>query len=435
MRPISKATSRAIAEAIAKDGNLKHCQLVRQVKNDNESLRKNLRSLSIDLIVSTFFFATLFASAVATTTCLAADLLVENTDFDSYKSSRPGFTSTSDLVLDMSEIPRSREKMAARVSLERQIEKLKTADGMRVLWWNIADGKTLSDHTLENNILTLTGSDLKPDLMLFGEYSENSFTPSVQAQLLVDYPYHFVIPYNAYLIQLGIAVYSRTEIHVDQRTELQWIPADLRAGQNTSQNTSQNIGQAGDHVASQESPEVDQYRKKWFTGGDGNMFYLRPLWDLRVKFKGRDVSVVPIHLAQPWRQIRMSATNRLTAIYSIVRELFFSERNPLMVQLKNLEKWLKRNPSDGRIILGDFNTPVGFQGLMQTVGYQNLSGYLKPAVQTETTSFPAPASPLAQQYPKMQIDHAFTQGTLGSTAAEIMPLRGSDHFPLYGVFN
>ena len=50
----------------------------------------------------------------------------------------------------------------------------------------------------------------------------------------------------------------------------------------------------------------------------------------------------------------------------------------------------------------------------------------------EFHTFPTPSAPV-RYYPQMQLDHGFHSESLDVRAAEALPMKGSDHYPIYFV--
>jgi endonuclease/exonuclease/phosphatase family metal-dependent hydrolase len=82
------------------------------------------------------------------------------------------------------------------------------------------------------------------------------------------------------------------------------------------------------------------------------------------------------------------------------------------------------------IVVGDFNMPKELMGF-STLGFQKISSGLTDIIASGAPSFPSSGAVETKKFPLMQIDHAFTSPSLSATAGEVLPLRGSDHYPLY----
>jgi endonuclease/exonuclease/phosphatase family metal-dependent hydrolase len=310
------------------------------------------------------------------------------------------------LTIDLGHQPQ--EPSGKKLAL--QLTKIREAKGLRVFWWNVARGELSGDGSLLKNLQALAQSDLSPDIIALGEVSRDMVVHELEKQIGQSYSHSEFLPYNRFSPNLGIYVLSRYPLKLNAQKTLGWIPEEL-------------------------SPtERADYLTKWRSPSADDPFYLRTVSDLRVDYLGTEISLVPVHLAQPWRQIRETSSNRATAMIDTLKEIFFGTSNPLFTQIKELQTWLHQQSSSARVVFGDFNTPTGFLGF-PTRGFRELMSEMHESLARSAISFPTPSSPLKSQYPSVQIDHAFVEGDVNATSAEVLPLKGSDHFPVYGVFS
>ncbi|MES2963850.1 MAG: endonuclease/exonuclease/phosphatase family protein [Bdellovibrionota bacterium] len=299
----------------------------------------------------------------------------------------------------------SKSEQARWNVLTREIS---AAKGLRVFWWNIANGGGEGDvRTLSSNLELLVRSKLSPDVLALGEYSARALPESTSALLETQYPIRQHIRYNS-LTSNGIAIFSRLPLKTVRAANLRWIPSALSA------------------------EEVVSYREFWAQGhtdgGDG--FYVRPLREIEIVYEGKSIAFTPIHLAQPWRELGKRADGKVDFALLTMRELYFGTKNPLITQVNVLTNWLNAGTTPEKIVVGDFNLPRSFVGF-PTLGFSRLDGILDPAIKQVENSFPTPSSP--HSYPPMQIDHAFVGGNLKVVAAGVLPLKGSDHYPVFAV--
>lgn len=280
--------------------------------------------------------------------------------------------------------------------------------GLRVFWWNIANGGSEGDvRTLSSNLELLVRSKIKPDVIALGEYSAKALPKATLDLLVATYEARQFIAYNK-LTSTGIAVFSRLPLKTVRAATLRWVPSAL-------------------------SPDAaEAYREYWAKGhGDGgDGFYVRPLREIQVVYEGKAIGLTPIHLAQPWRQLSKQTDGKVDFALKTMSELYFRTSNPLITQLSVLTNWLKSGMTPEKLVLGDFNLPRSFAGI-PTLGFRRLERVLDSAIPHVENSFPTPSSP--HSYPPMQIDHAFIAGELQSVAAGVLPLKGSDHYSVYVV--
>ena len=283
-------------------------------------------------------------------------------------------------------------------------------DGLKVTWWNIANGMIGSEGNgliLAKNIDRLISSPLRPHVIALGEYQKGSLPEQTIENLKRIYPYSTFIPYNEQT-DVGMVVFTNLPLKVGRQTTLKWIP---------------------EHIGEQQRRD---YLETWSSGDPEHdeAFYTRSVRELEIIFENRKIAIVPVHLAQPWRQLRERSQGRVDFMMGMAKELFLSGSNPLITQVNSLDQWLSESKLQDRIVLGDFNLPRGIFGV-PTLGYRRLVDTMAPAIRGEQPSFPAPSSP--HREPPTQIDHAFLAGGLSAEAGVVAPLKGSDHLPVYVI--
>jgi endonuclease/exonuclease/phosphatase family metal-dependent hydrolase len=291
----------------------------------------------------------------------------------------------------------------------RFYESVEKAKGFKVMWWNAADG-SLDRKSLSSNLLMLADSQAKPDLIALGEYSDQTLSKETIAELRKQYPHYFFLPYSSGHPDHGIAIFSANPVSIGRSQLLDWVPSSLGP------------------------TEKDAYRTRWSSGMEGmeDAFYGRTARELLVQTPNGTVTLVPVHLAQPWRAIR-TASPGAVGLAKTVQEMFLGRENPLMVQISNLIRWNAAGKQERRVLIGDFNMPRGILSF-PTAGFQELKRAFRFNDLGPESSFPTPSSPLFKSYPPVQIDHAFSSPDMRSSLGGILPIRGSDHFPVYSVF-
>jgi endonuclease/exonuclease/phosphatase (EEP) superfamily protein YafD len=126
------------------------------------------------------------------------------------------------------------------------------------------------------------------------------------------------------------------------------------------------------------------------------------------------------------------------------REMVSGEQNPLLFQTRRLISFLERDfgvdfKDEPVLVIGDFNFPKSLLGV-ETRGHEVLHEKgLFEAFRGAPDTFPARSSnefgkgPF--KYGRVKLDHAFVSPGVTITAAEVLPLKGSDHYPIYVVLN
>ncbi len=284
---------------------------------------------------------------------------------------------------------------------------LQNTRGLKVFWWNIHDGRPAKAPTpdLSKNLLTLINSELAPDILSFAEYQEQSIGSEALSELRAKYPFNMSWSYP-YHEGFGLALFSRYPITLTKISAL-----DVAS------------------LSPMSSDEQEQYRNFW-CGSDIGCTRLFTSFDIDVL--GNNIQIVPVHLFDVWRRY-----SQLNGRIKTAREIAFGKDNPLANQLSRFlnmlnEKLLPQVQVPATIVIGDFNIPRALVGVHPKM-YKSLKQNLVEVFSEDTTSFPAKSADERGHYPQMQIDHAFLAGNLQSSGAQILPLKGSDHYPIYMV--
>lgn len=267
------------------------------------------------------------------------------------------------------------------------------AGGLRVFWWNIhagqADERRKTSDFSDNISKLIQAPKLAPDILSFAEYYDGALEPAVLARLRKRYRYSIWQPYDHVTGHgLGIAVYSRFPIKMSSLDFLQ-------------------VRDRSDS---------------------------RPEMILTVHAQGKELLLVPIHILDAWKSYRARHGGFLTGA-----QILAGNDNPVADQIHQFIDNLKarlgsRYQRADTIIVGDFNQPTSLLGI-PTAGYRLLQSGWKDAIESAAPTFPARKAAEARSYPEMAIDHAFvSQGVRVSTGV-VLPLLGSDHYPLYVVID
>lgn len=290
---------------------------------------------------------------------------------------------------------------------------------VKIFWWNILFNppKTLDWDVLEQNLSLLSrDSILSPDVMVLGEVRR-----SVRKKLVRDlsevYPYQHSIPYLGRFDKnesYEILVFSKNPILV--HGEVLPIAWNRRSDQND-----------------------DGWQVDW----KGLM--TRPYQKLSIQDEDRgEYFLLPFHANQPWESIleRHEKTGKLRVFFDLVS----GGKDPNTIQIENLmnqiENDFRKRPGFSDlpvVLLGDFNFPtqVGIPGSkvgIKTASYRRIQEVLQDAFMGRNPiSFPSISSGVSQY--AFKIDHAFTSQSVQVHSADVFPFMGSDHYPIYVVFN
>jgi hypothetical protein len=295
---------------------------------------------------------------------------------------------------------------------------------LKVFWWNIREGGAWgrqmqstaiqhgnrnAENPLEVNLKTLAASATRPDVIVLGEYVEDSLTDETETALSRAYPYQEYFAYNP-LRDMGLQVYSRYAI--DAKVErLDWTPFP---------STPQEQASFKNAWKEKLNPEADKY-------------YDRPFVDLKIKKSGFVWHIVPAHILNNWLSLAAQLGTQQAGLV-----LLFGNENPHYYQVRRLmkekiEPLLAQSQRDHSsvVVVGDFNLPDSLYGITPRA-YRVCLKNLSEVRQSEFT-FPAVTADNAD-FHRMAIDHAFYNHFTQEVQSARPVLTGSDHYPLEVIF-
>lgn len=281
------------------------------------------------------------------------------------------------------------------------------ADELSVLWWNTecaAEARAGQRAFVQSNLKELSARENKIDVVLLGEFCAANIAPETLEALSKQYPYFKHINYNNDSLGFGFGVYSAHPIAFSETKILDWVPASEPLA-------SQNI-----------------YRSFWQNNNTNTVNFKRAYTNLKIIKNNKSYNLVPVHLAHPWEsylKVFFKNSHKLASL-AIAHELLTGTRNPLMCQLENLFTQIKndfQNPDDYRLMLiGDFNFPTDI-ARVPTAGYRLIknNGFVNGMTSRQPT----------QRYRNLKIDQAFISEGSALSDSEVLPLEGSDHYPIF----
>jgi endonuclease/exonuclease/phosphatase (EEP) superfamily protein YafD len=305
---------------------------------------------------------------------------------------------------------------------------------LRVLWWNIFNGN-FDPGALGDNLIALSATDAAPDVIALGEYHvDHGLPPASAATLKAKYPYARFFPYSTEFPEKGIYVFSRVPVSDTDyaRDALDWTPPlETTAEQQRYRRPFYRAN----------APEARQWHRS----------YLR----LTLDWHGKRVDIAPVHTAMPW--MVMKKMGGVAGKVSVAADITFGRENPLMYQLRRLRQNLRSDPgihpSDPLVIFGDFNMPKALGSPLHSAPYLLMKRGFRDLFEGASSPLPHvrllcrrlweglapshPSFPTAEGRERldyhglldMQLDHAFGRN-LGAATAQVLPLRGSDHYPI-----
>lgn len=290
---------------------------------------------------------------------------------------------------------------------------LSAEKGLKILWWNVMSGELavnnrirssgpLRLNVLESNLYELIQSSLAPDILAFAEFNKRGFSKQFQEVLLEKYPYFHYESVNEKFTIMGQAVFSKTPLKSKESKVLGW-------GNNENSSLAR------------------------------TQVYSRRFNHFEIEWDNKNYHFFPVHFLNFWPHLEEDIKKIYKSKYLskgiVGAEVFFGRTNPHAAQLNEfLENIGKNNftPSDHVLIVGDFNVPKKFS-FFEPYGFKKLRGNLKDLTgeRKGQFSFPSLSSPDRSSYPRMQIDHCFGSAQIRCKRSAILPLKGSDHYPLY----
>ena len=317
----------------------------------------------------------------------------------------------------------TQRKVASTVALyndhntrEVSISEFDHENKISILWWNTLGGGQLSHQIkkiegispLDENLKTIANSANSPDIIAFGEFKETEFDKETLEVLLKTYPHNIFVKYSEFQIDSGIKVFSKHPLTFESK-QLDWVP--IAAKKEVKQN----------------------YRNEWIKIHKNKpKTFERPMIMVKAQIGEKEFVFIPIHLCNPWPLIRKSFKHAGTAKTAL--SLIYGTDNPLYYQTKRLQYQMNANLISKNIpflLFGDMNTPnlVEPPGLTPNP-FINISKNLS-YIMTENKqhSFPSASTDKHSDILPLVIDHAFSFPETNSKA-KVLPLRGSDHYPL-----
>jgi endonuclease/exonuclease/phosphatase family metal-dependent hydrolase len=252
--------------------------------------------------------------------------------------------------------------------------------GLKMLWWNIHWGSLKvggSALPFQNNLSAIVHSKFAPDVMAFAEYRPSALGPELLAELQSAYPYHRDFGYPEQPDE-GIAVFSKYPCSVSS---------------------------------------VDALGS-------------RDLILLNLNVNGKEIVFAPVHIEDKWRDF-----HKENGAAETLEQILVGTKNPVWDQVvafrSTLESRLGPKLSEKNfIMMGDFNS------MKPSRAYDKMGWDLYDPVLGFAGTFPTSGSADQRQFPvQIQIDHAFVAPGTDVESAQILPLRGSDHYALYLIVN
>lgn len=273
--------------------------------------------------------------------------------------------------------------------------------GLKVMWWNIDCGyessapklkDNLKTTNLEANLINLSQSKYKPDVLILGEYCPTTMSEHDQNALKNTYQHNYHLARN-------IPEHRTSSGRVNQRNGfliLSDYPFEILKEEML--------------LASKDRPDLESDR----------MYLL-----FKVIKNKKQFLINPVHLVNPWRDIYKESGKIKTFI-----EITSGSENKNAVQILNLINKFHENRINNipYLIIGDFNSPGSIKGFSGW-GFKTVRSELTPLLLNHEYTFIG-----NQVFPSTNLDHAFGY-SLTSSYAQVWPLDGARHLPIYVVID
>ncbi len=273
--------------------------------------------------------------------------------------------------------------------------------GLKVVWWNIDCGLETSEVKIRSNLRTtnleanlkkLTSSSFKPDVLILGEYCPYSMSEEDQRFLKDAFK-------DNHHVERNIPRFTTASGKVNQRNGfliLSDYPIDVLKEET---------------LHAKEDKSDSRSDRKYIL--------------FKVQKNNQDFMINPVHLVNPWREIYNN-----DGLFGTFSEITYGSQNLNSIQIKNLlakynENKLSNTPY---LMIGDFNSPGSLSGFSGW-GFNQLNKQMDRLFSGHDDTFIGDGV-----FPSTDIDHAFGH-SLESLYAEIWPLDGSRHLPLYVVID
>ncbi len=327
---------------------------------------------------------------------------------------------------------------------------------IRTLWWNVQKGETNrilakvygTKPPLDVNLQKLIANEAtRPEILALGEYTDNSLSPETLQLIHQVYSFVEITHYNSEATMISILFATRLKVVHTTQLPLDYVPI-----------TESNVFSTNPNVDPNESSADSAYRARWnqILGPEETLFSRRQFQAYLLELpNGSQITVVPVHLMEPWVAIK-----RLFGKLKTAYQIFIDNDNPLIEQVKRLILYAtveQRKNQTPLLMLGDFNLPKGSlrSAYVNSIGYDLIEHFFTDLFQDDlTATFPTPSSQLFHeqesdspwvtqpttddhQMPPLKLDHAFLLGGLFHSYARqtYSPrLMGSDHFPIWVQF-
>ena len=312
----------------------------------------------------------------------------------------------------------------------------------------------------------LKNESLVPDILILEDFKQNSL-PEETIQLLKEtYSYSEFFPYQKkQLDDVALLAKLKTEIRKGGYPE-EYLDKELNKFTDTMYQLKKSGAYSEIAVFSKipnfklsrqaqldwnnpvlKTPEaIHKYKSNYQPHYEMMDPWVRPYLKFNFPWKGKDINFIPLSLIMPW-SIQKNDASLFSALFkkmSITKEIAINEQSPHFSQLFALLKELDHDDiiktEKSTLMIGNFNVflkqnntwPIRPESLawvyLEGFNFENLF-----PLESKLFTYPVSESKWTKNLTQSQVDHAFTKGEVIKRAAEILPVTGSSHYPIYVI--
>lgn len=282
--------------------------------------------------------------------------------------------------------------------------------GLSVFWWNTQMGemnrqiyRTRKFYPLDTNLKILSETQYLPDVMILGEYNEKNFAAKTIWDLKKIYTHQEIVVNNTNS-QKNIAIFSKFPFEVTHET-MKWA---LSAEQT----------------------------EKFKTIYSQHKFFDREFIHIKLNKNQKVYNIIPAHLLNQWADLLAYYKKKFGKDLGKIKfgeEMIEGQHNPMMIQIRDLKSKIEKKLDQAEhIILGDMNCPSLVYGL-PTACHSSLALDITDSMKNDQPSYPATSATSVIAMPPLKIDHALHSKGLVMKFPRVLPLLGSDHYPIMFV--
>ena len=340
-------------------------------------------------------------------------------------------------------------------------------ESFKVFSWSLENvSKESSDDVDSFLSYLLKNESLLPDIIILEDFKQNLLPEQTIQRLKATYSYSEFFPYQKKQIdEVNLLSKLKTEIRKNGYSE-EYLEAEL----NKFTDSMYQLKKSGAYseiavfckipsfkLSRQaqldwnnpvlKNPEaIHKYKSSYQTHYEMMDPWTRPYLKFNFPWKGKDINFIPLSLIMPWSTQKTDASlfSALFKKMSITKEMTLNEQSPHFSQVFSLLKELDHDDiiktDKSTLMIGNFNVflkqnntwPIRPESLawvyLESFNFENLF-----PLDSKLVTYPMSESKWTKDLGKSQVDHAFTKGELIKRAAEVLPVSGSSHYPIYVI--